>query len=193
MVTKAAAAKRPRADALRNRERVLATARELLSTEGMSVSFDEIARRVGVGVGTVYRHFPTRNALFEAVILGRIEEFTGRARALAATGTDPGATFLEYLAHLVGEVALNQALCEALESDAHAGFSVPEQTQQDFRDVLGTLLRRAQAAGEIRDDVDLAGVLDLVLGAASAERRARLRGSPNQLLAVILDGLRSPR
>ena len=74
-------AKPLRADARRNRDQLLAVAREMLAADGSSVSFDEIARRAGVGVGTVYRHFPTRSALFEAVIAVRVEQLTERARA----------------------------------------------------------------------------------------------------------------
>ncbi|MGW4772108.1 TetR/AcrR family transcriptional regulator [Nocardia sp. NPDC004278] len=184
-------AKPLRADARRNRELVLVTAQEMLSTDGMSVSFDEIARRAGVGVGTVYRHFPTRDALFEAVVLGRIEQFVELARTSMVADAEPGEVFLGYFAHVVGAVALNQALCDAMEPGAGAGFAVPEKVRTEFRDAFSTLLHRAQAAGEVRFDLDDADVLDLLIGAATAERLARLRGAENDLLAVILAGLRA--
>ncbi|SUA42684.1 DNA-binding transcriptional repressor AcrR [Nocardia africana] len=101
-------AKPLRADARRNRDQVLAVAREMLSVDGSAASFDEIARRAGVGVGTVYRHFPTRAALFEAVVVGRVEQFTERARGLAGADSAPEDAFFDYFTHLVGEVALNQ-------------------------------------------------------------------------------------
>jgi AcrR family transcriptional regulator len=178
-----------RADARRNRDQVLAVAREMLSVDGLSVSFDEIARRAGVGVGTVYRHFPTRNVLFEAVILGRVEEFVERARTLAAADA-AGAAFLGYFAHLVSEVALNQALCEAFDHGTGAGIAIPELLRQDFIQSFDALLKHARAAGTVRPDIDIADALDLLIGAATVEHRARLRGTPNHLVAVVLDGLR---
>jgi AcrR family transcriptional regulator len=190
MVDKAGPITRPlRADARRNRDQVLAVAGEMLSVDGLSVSFDEIARRAGVGVGTVYRHFPTRNALFEAVLLGRVEEFVEQARTLAAVDAAPGEAFLGYFAHLVGEVALNQALCDAFDDTTGAVIAMPEQLRQDFIQSFDALLEHARNAGTVRLDVDIADVLDLLIGAAAAERRARLRGTPNQLIAVVVDGL----
>jgi AcrR family transcriptional regulator len=191
MVDKAGPSTKPlRADARRNREHVLAVAREMLSIDGSSVSFDEIARRAGVGVGTVYRHFPTRTVLFEAVILDRVEEFAERARTLAAVDAAPGEAFLGYFAHLVSEVALNQALCDAFDNDTAAGIAIPEQLRHEFIQSFDALLTHARNAGTVRLDVDIAGVLDLLIGAAAAERRARLRGTPNRLTAVVVDGLR---
>ncbi|WP_181063395.1 TetR/AcrR family transcriptional regulator [Nocardia nova] len=183
-------AKPLRADARRNRDQVLAVAREMLSVDGSSASFDEIARRAGVGVGTVYRHFPTRSALFEAVVVGRVQEFTERAHLLAGTDTAPEDAFFDYFAHLVGEVSLNQALCEALDDDGGTAVAVPNELRHAFIRSFDTLLCRAKDAGALRPDVDVADVLDLVIGAATADRRARARNAPNQLIAVVLDGLR---
>ncbi|AHH16832.1 putative transcriptional regulator, TetR family [Nocardia nova SH22a] len=185
-------AKPLRADARRNRDHVLAVAREMLSAEGSSASFDEIARRAGVGVGTVYRHFPTRNALFEAVVVGRVEEFTERARALAGADSAPESAFCAFFAHLVGEVALNQALCEALDGGDGTAIVIPSRLRRDFVESFGSLLAHAKKAGEIRSDVDIHDVLDLLIGMAGAEHRARLRGAPGTLITVALDGLRSP-
>ena len=182
-------AKPLRSDARRNRDQVLAVAREMLAVDGSSVSFDEIARRAGVGVGTVYRHFPTRNALFEAVILGRIEKFTERARTLAVADAAPEEAFRGYFAELVGEVALNQALCEAIDGSTGTIIAIPGQLRNEFLRSFETLLSQAKRAGTARSDVDIADVLDLVIGVAAAERRSRLRGTPNQLITVVLDGL----
>ncbi|WP_194290004.1 TetR/AcrR family transcriptional regulator [Nocardia macrotermitis] len=179
-----------RADARRNRDQVLAVARDMLSVEGSAVSFDEIARRAGVGVGTVYRHFPTRNALFEAVVIGRVEEFTERARLRSEAATS-GEVFCDYFAHLVGEIALNQALCEALDDSDDIAVAMPARLRDEFIRSFETLLVQAKRDGTIRDDVDLADVLDLLIGTATAERRARSRDSGSPLIAVVLDGLRA--
>ncbi|MBF6173858.1 TetR/AcrR family transcriptional regulator [Nocardia blacklockiae] len=168
---------------------MLDTARDMLSANGLSVSFDEIARRAGVGVGTVYRHFPTREALYEAVLRERLEQFVDRARE--ALDADEPETFLDFCAQLVDEVALNQALCEALEPGID--LALPEQTRDRFRDLFAGLLHRAQAAGTVRADLDAPDVMDLLVGAATAQRRAHRRGAANQLLTVVLDGLRPAR
>ena len=83
-----------RADARRNRARVLDVAREVFAAEGLTVPIDEIARRAGLGIGTVYRHFPTKEALFEAIVLDRIERLT--ALAESAPGADPGEAFFDF-------------------------------------------------------------------------------------------------
>ncbi|OXR44968.1 Nucleoid occlusion factor SlmA [Nocardia cerradoensis] len=180
-----------RADARRNRDQVLAVAREMLSIDGSSASFDEIARRAGVGVGTLYRHFPTRSALFEAVVVGRVEEFTERARMLADADSAPEDAFFDYFTHLVGEVALNHALCEALD-DGDTAVAIPDRLRHEFIRSFDTLLTRAKEARAVRPEIGVADVLDLVIGAATVERRARARNAPNPLIAVVLDGLRVP-
>ena len=178
-----------RADARRNRELVVAAARDLLAEDGIAVSFDAIARAAGVGVGTVYRHFPDRCALFAAVVLDRIVAFVTDARAAAdsadgadgADGTDPGAEFLGFFGRFARQVALNQALCDAMDG----GVAVPEQLRAEFLAALGDLLRRAQDAGRIRPDVSVADVLDLVIGFACAGRRGRI----DMIIAVASAGL----
>lgn len=173
-----------RADARRNRELVLTAARDLLARDGAAVSFDAIARAAGVGVGTVYRHFPDRQALFAAVVLDRIVTFTSDARA--ATGAaDPGAEFVAFFERLAHQVALNQALCDAMDG----GLLVPQELRADFLAALGALLARAQQAGVIRADLDVTDVLDLVIGFAAAARRGRT----DRILAVAIAGLQVSR
>ncbi|MFE3060642.1 TetR/AcrR family transcriptional regulator [Nocardia sp. NPDC059239] len=178
-----------RADARRNRDQVLAVAREILAAEGGSVSFDEIARRAGVGVGTVYRHFPTRTALFESIVVGRVQEFTERARTLAADDTAAGGAFDGYFAYLVGEIAHNQALCEALDHGTRSALAIPDQLYDEFNRSFEDVLAQAKKAGTVRADVDGTDVLDLLIGTARAVRRAQPRGSANQLITLVLDGL----
>lgn len=161
----------------------------MLAADGLPVSFDAIAHRAGVGVGTVYRHFPTRTALFEAVILGRIEDFVEQARTLSTADTPPGEAFRSYFVQLVTDIALNQALCQALDDDTGTAIALPDHLRQDFIHRFETLLSQAKRAGAVRPDVDIADVLDLLIGAATAERRARLRTSPSRSTTVVLDGL----
>lgn len=171
-----------RADARRNRELVLAAARDLLAIDGAAVSFDAIARAAGVGVGTVYRHFPDRQALFAAVVLDRIVTFTSDARD-ATSANDPGAEFIAFFDRLAKQVALNQALCDAMDG----GMLVPDDLRAEFLAALSALLSRAQGAGAIRADLDVTDLLDLVIGFAAAAKRGR----PDRILAVATAGLRT--
>lgn len=174
-----------RADARRNRELVLAAARDLLAADGAAVSFDAIARAAGVGVGTVYRHFPDRQALFAAVILDRIVTFTSDARG-ATSANNPEEAFIAFFERLARQVAFNQALCDAMTIGEDGGMLVPEGLRAEFLAALGELLSRAQQAGAIRADLDVTDLLDLVIGFAAAARRGRA----DRILAVATAGLR---
>ncbi|MFI7133212.1 TetR/AcrR family transcriptional regulator [Nonomuraea sp. NPDC050153] len=175
-----------RVDARRNRERVLQIAQEALASDGLTISFDEIARRAGFGVGTVYRHFPTKEALFEAVLLGRIERFVVDARALA-TAEDPGKAFFGWFARVVEQASENQALCDMLDSGAGMRASL----QDDLGRAVARLLDRAQRAGAARRDLAGEDVLDLLRGCLAAERRARARAARVRMADVICDGMRA--
>ncbi|MGW0803896.1 TetR/AcrR family transcriptional regulator [Nonomuraea sp. NPDC002799] len=179
-----------RADARRNRERVLQIAQEALASDGLTISFDEIARRAGFGVGTVYRHFPTKEALFEAVLLGRIERFVADGRALS-TSEDAGKAFFGWFSRVIEQASANQALCEMLESDSGMAFRQGSTLQDDFAGVVRRLLDRAQRAGAVRRDLVAGDVLDLLRGGLVAERRARARGGAVRLAEVICQGMRA--
>src|SRR3954471_9683973 len=103
----------PRADAVRNRQRVLSAARAAFAEQGPAVSLDDVARRAGVGAGTVHRHFPTKDALFAAVIADRLRELAGVARSLAGDA-QPGRAFFDFFHRMAAEAAQNLALTAAL-------------------------------------------------------------------------------
>jgi AcrR family transcriptional regulator len=178
-----------RADAERNRQRVLQVAQEVFATEGLAVPIDEIARRAGLGVGTLYRHFPTKEALFEAIVVGRMEQLVDEALA-AAKARDRGAAFFGFLTRMVEEGAAKKDFLNALAGtgvDLHRVAAI----KQRMRRALAVLLERAQAAGAVRDDVGAADVLTLVMGTmGAADRHGAAPPERNRLLAVILDGLR---
>jgi AcrR family transcriptional regulator len=182
-----------RADARRNRERVLEAARTAFGAEGSDVSLDEIARRAGVGAGTVYRHFATKEALFEAVVFDRMGELVEEARALL-DDPDPTRAFSSFLERLGREGARKRDLVEALASDG-VHLQVGEAPiVHALIDVLAELLRRAQLAGAVRDDISVDDVMAVLTGAAYAICRSqaddeRTRG----LLAIMYDGLRADR
>ncbi|MGP4097687.1 TetR/AcrR family transcriptional regulator [Nonomuraea sp. KM90] len=181
-----------RADARRNRERVLQIAQEALASDGLTISFDEIARRAGFGVGTVYRHFPTKEALFEAVLLGRIERFVADARALA-TAEDAGRAFFGWFTQVVEQAAGNQALCDMLERGSGLTLRPGSTLEDDFAAALGRLLARAQRVGAVRGDLVTQDAHDLLRGCLVAERRARARGGAVRMAEVVCDGMRAKR
>jgi AcrR family transcriptional regulator len=184
--------KQPRADSVRNRARVLDAAQKAFESEGISVSVEAIARRAGVGVGTVYRHFPTKEALFQAIVMTSLEGFVQEARGLA-DAEDPGAALYDYLARVIDQSETSMAIKDALSG---TDFDADERASDTFRDLeiaVGHMLTRAQAAGATRPDVTISEVFALVGGACRAS--SALRGdavSPRRLVSVICDGLRPP-
>lgn len=180
-----------RADARRNREAVLETARRVFAADGVGAPIDEIARRAGVGAATIYRHFPSKEALFEAVILERLLELGAEARVQAAA-PDPGAAFFGLLIRLVEEGAAKRDLADAL---AGAGVELSPAVvaaADELQRLLGELLVRAREAGAVRPEVGVADVAAVVLGCVAMERAAAGDGPPGRLSAVLLDGLREP-
>ncbi|MHA6626987.1 TetR/AcrR family transcriptional regulator [Pseudonocardia sichuanensis] len=175
-----------RADARRNRDRVLAAARRAFAEHGFAVPLDDIAAAAGVGPGTVYRHFPTKEALFEAVSLARVQELAADARS-RADAADPGAAFAGFLDRVMEEADAKRDLPDAL---AGAGAAGVAEAVAEMRDALGALLSRAQDAGAARHDVsvsDLVALLKGLLHAVRADPDPQLR---HRLLAVVRDGLR---
>ncbi|MEV4437428.1 TetR/AcrR family transcriptional regulator [Streptomyces sp. NPDC049577] len=185
-----------RADARRNRELVLQAARSAFEEAGLGVPLGEIARRAGVGTGTVYRHFPSKEALFRATVADRVRLFTDAARELA-DAADPGTVFFRYLASVVRLSVRNKGLCDALEASAEGRFAPSPGIERDFREALSVLLVRAQRAGAVRKDVDTGDVLALLLGCLSMEQRQGLRqggpGAAGRMTALVCDSLRPGR
>ncbi|MBE1535662.1 TetR/AcrR family transcriptional regulator [Actinomadura algeriensis] len=177
-----------RADARRNRERVMRAALEAFAADGRLVPLDEIARRAGVGAGTVYRNFATKEALFETVVTERIRAMVERAETLRTAG-DPGTVFYDYLAHVVEAAMVNHALCEALIEEG-AGTLNRECMDSAFMEALDVLLRRAVEAGSVRDDVDVHDVRTLVTGCMLMERLRRAAVPSGRITALAFDALR---
>ena len=174
-----------RADARRNYDKLVAAAREVFSTDGTSAPLEEVARRAGLGIGTLYRHFPTRQALLEAVYL---EEVEGMARAAAELAdVPPWEALSQWLHRYVGFAATKRALNEAL-----VDVDPDSDALQACRAVLleaGTgLVERAQRAGVIRPDTTFADIGRMVSGIAMVPT-----ADPEQqkrMLSLALDGLR---
>ncbi len=181
-----------RADARRNRERVIEAATEAFAVEGLAVAMDDIARRAGVGVGTIYRQFPTKETLYVAIIRRGLDQVTARARALAAA-EDPGSAFFDFLRELLETVAAKRELVEALASAGTDLKSMAPATEAEWHEAVGALVERAQQAGAVRPDVQVPQVLALLGGTCGAVMHAHLEGDARaQLAAVVCDGLRCP-
>ncbi|MFI7033317.1 TetR/AcrR family transcriptional regulator [Microbispora rosea] len=180
-----------RADARRNRERVLRTAQRLFATEGLGVSLDEIARRAGVGPGTVHRHFPTKEALYLAVAIDQIRKLVAEGEALAATG-DPTALFT-LLSAMMASGAENVAVKSALVAAEFDLRTAAPDVAADLTRRVADLLDRAQAAGAVRPDLTVGEVMALVAGAFAAIRHAGAETSRERsahIARLVLDGLR---
>ena len=180
-----------RADAARNRARVLMAASEAFAVEGLAVPLDEIARRAGVGAGTVYRHFPTKEALFEAVILDRIIRFVDTARKMA-NGDDPGAAFFDFLHRLVMGASSSKALVDALAGAPLTTADLIRSAKQDLNAAGGELLIQAQRAGAVRADVSITDVMAIFAGTTLALQQPGVDESLKEtVFTVIRDGLRT--
>ncbi|GAA5191520.1 TetR/AcrR family transcriptional regulator [Rugosimonospora acidiphila] len=178
-----------RADAQRNRARVLQVASEVFATEGLSVPVHEIARRAGVGTGTVSRHFPTKEDLFAAVLLGWMVRLTDQADALAETH-DAETAFFAFFASVVHEGATHRGLAEAL---AGAGYDVETAAVRAGCDVSGrlrTMLASAQRAGAVRADITYPDVKALMAGCLSRDGDAP-GPALDRLITVVCEGLRA--
>lgn len=179
-----------RADARRNRARLLEVADTVFAQRGTSVSTEEVARAAGVGIGTVFRHFPTKEALLEAVFAARLRRIVRTIGELEAA-EGPGEAFFAFLAHVVEESAAKNALADAL---AEAGVDVDEsvaEVRRELRAAVTRLLGSAQRAGAVRDDVGYPEVMALLVavsrgaGVPGADPGVRARA-----LTVVMDGLR---
>lgn len=179
-----------RADARRNRARLLEVADAVFAAKGISASTEEIAREAGVGIGTVFRHFPTKESLLEAVFVGRLRRIGAEATALSAD-TDPGTAFFTFFTRVVEHAATKNALADALaEADVNVD-DVVATVRQDVHRAIDALLARAQAVGAVRDDIRAADLLALMIGAARAVEHAHADPAVQaRTLAVIFDGLR---
>ncbi|MDG6109286.1 helix-turn-helix transcriptional regulator [Dactylosporangium aurantiacum] len=170
-----------RADARRNRDRILAAARDAFAGSGFGVPLDEIAARAGVGPGTVYRHFPTKESLFQAVVTARVTDLVAEAHR-RAEDDDPGGAFFGFLAHLGAEAAAKRDTSDAI--------TVPGPLRQAMHDAIDTLLTRAQAAGAVTPGVTAADLVVLLKSLLAAVHDDPDPGRAERLLTVLTAGLR---
>jgi AcrR family transcriptional regulator len=176
-----------RADARRNYEKLLEAARAAFADHGTDASLEDIARRAGVGIGTLYRHFPTRQELLEAVYIDEVEAMSAKANDLS--DLDPWDALVTWLRQFVRYAATKRALADELLNTIDAEAPVFVSCRAAISDAGDMLLRRAQEAGEARKDTDFTDVGRMVAGIASI--RTADPGQIDRILDMALDGLRA--
>ncbi|WP_203886835.1 TetR/AcrR family transcriptional regulator [Planotetraspora kaengkrachanensis] len=177
-----------RADAQRNRARILEAAEAVFAAQGVSASTEDVAREAGVGIGTVFRHFPAKESLIEAVFLARVRRLADKAAALSQAQAGPA--FYGFFTYAVEQAATQSAYADVL-SEA-AGNGVPSVVGTELAATVGTLLTRAQQAGAVRADIGPEELIALLVGASRAAERvsADVR---RKALDIMFDGLRPAR
>ena len=187
----AAAALTGRTDARRNRQIVLRAAARAFSDEGLEVSLGRIAQRAGVGEGTVYRHFPSKEALFEAVLAEHVDALAAAADRWAARAA-PGDALFGFLLEVIEKSAGRQHFCDALSADKSWPRALLAAAGHRFHAGLERLLREAQDAGAVRADLRADDLAALAFGGAALCSAHRDRARGLRLARLLLDGLRIP-
>lgn len=179
-----------RADARRNRERLLEVALRAFSS-GEEVTLETIASQAGVGIGTLYRHFPTREALVEAVYRGELARLRDTADELLASQA-PDAALRAWMDGFADYVTAKHGMAETLRAIAATGTISPAQTQQTLTATIKGLLDAGAAAGTLRDDVPAGDVLASLTGIFLIAGTPGHRAQAGRLLDLLMDGLRTP-
>jgi AcrR family transcriptional regulator len=189
MESSTSATKTMRADARRNRDKLVATALQLFTENGTDVALEAVAQKAGVGVGTLYRHFPTRDALVEAVYLTELDRLHSGAAELLAS-YPPDEALERWLDLFVQYAVTKRGLAGALRSIFESGGNLYAQSRAKIIDALGSLLDAAGAEGAIRSDLDPEDVLLAMGGIWSLPDEPNWAGRARKLLGLMMDGLR---
>jgi AcrR family transcriptional regulator len=185
------ATQRPRrADAQRNYERVLAVARGAVAERGADIVLEDIAREAGVGIGTLYRHFPTRQALLEATFLDEAQELRARAEDLAGASS-PLDALTDWLRLQMDFGAHGHSMGAAVMNAKHTEGSAIQVACVAMRAAGAALLREAQAAGEVRPDVDMSDVLRLIHGVVLVNEQTPDSDRATRMFDLVVAGIRA--
>ncbi|WP_211288795.1 TetR/AcrR family transcriptional regulator [Actinophytocola xinjiangensis] len=180
-----------RADARRNRERVLEAAETVFAEQGATASTEEVARRAGVGIGTVFRHFPTKEALYEAIVVRRLSRVAEQAQPLTASA-DPAGALRDLFARLIDEAATKKAFADTMAVVSLDVKAAAPAVGDQLRDTIATLLDAARTAGTVRADVGLAEVMVLLAGLCLAAEHTPDPTLRESALSVVFAGLTPP-
>ena len=182
--------RKPRADSLRNREQLLAAAKDAFAEAGADVPLEEIARRAGVGIGTLYRHFPTRDAILAAVYRRGVEQLSESATALLAER--PAGEALEaWLQLLVDYMATKRVVAPALRASPGEGAEVYASSGPVVMDAFNRLAQAARANGDIRPEVTPDDLYRLLIGLSHGYDQPGWEPSARRLISVLMAGLKA--
>ncbi|MEV4713348.1 TetR family transcriptional regulator [Micromonospora sp. NPDC049374] len=181
-----------RADALRNRQRLLEAAVRAFSRSGAEVTLEQIARDAGVGIGTLYRHFPTREALVEAAYRNELERLCDSAAELLER-LPPEVATRAWMDHFIDYLATKREMADALRLVIAAGTNPFAQSRDRLIAAVDRLLTAGAAAGTVRSDVDPGDVLAGLSGVSLAAGGREQRDQAQRLLDLLMDGLRYRR
>jgi AcrR family transcriptional regulator len=184
-----APARKPRADSARNRQLLIDAAKAGFSEFGLNVSLEEIARRAGVGIGTLYRHFPTREAVVEAVYRREVEQLAEAVPQLLETS--PAGEALHKWMHLfIDYIATKRLIAPSLAAAASRGSSLHATSVELITRAITTLVKRAVANGDVRKDIDPSDLLRALVGVSYGNPDAGWQASARRLVDILMDGLR---
>jgi AcrR family transcriptional regulator len=183
------AQRKPRTDALRNRARILEVAKGAFTRHGADASLDDIAKQVGVGAGTLYRHFPTRDALIEAVYRSEVENLAAAAPAFAAT-MSPAEALRAWLLLFVDYIAAKHIIAPALNSVAGGPSRLYEGCRSLVQGAIEELVKRAKKNGDVRRDIDASDLLRAVIGVSYVGSGGDWQQSARRLVDILMAGSR---
>jgi AcrR family transcriptional regulator len=183
------APRRQRADAQRNRERLLEIAKEAFTRSGVNINLDELARDAGVGPGTLYRHFPTRDALVEAVYRSEVEKLAAAERKFAET-MPPIDALRAWMLLFVDYIAAKQIIAPALNTLVGGPSKVFESTGRQIKGAIHSLVKRAIESGDIRPDLDPFDLLRALIGVSNVASAPDWPQSARRLVGILIAGSR---
>jgi AcrR family transcriptional regulator len=181
------ALRKPRMDAQRNRERILEVAKKAFTRFGADASLDDIAKQAGVGAGTLYRHFPTRDVLIEAVYRSEVEKLAGAAR-MFADEMQPIAALRTWMLLFVDHIAAKQIIAPALNSVVGGASKLYEGSRGQIRAAIELLVKQAIKSGEIRRDFDPFDLLRALIGVSHVDSGPDWKQSARRLVDLLIAG-----
>jgi AcrR family transcriptional regulator len=182
-------ARKPRADALRNRERILEVAKEAFTQQGANASLDEIAKQAEVGAGTLYRHFPTRDVLIEGVYRNEVEKLAAAAPRFAET-MPPIEALRAWMLLLVDYIAAKHIIAPALNSVVGGPSRLYEGSRSTIHDAIDGLVKRGKSSGDLRKDLDAFDLLRALIGASHVGSGTDWQQSARRLVDILIAGSR---
>ena len=181
--------RKPRTDALRNRERILEVAKAAFTRQGANASLEEIAKQAGVGIGTLYRHFPTRDALIEGVYRNEVEKLAASAARFAET-MSPLEALRAWMLLLVDYIAAKHIIAPALNTIAGGPSRLYEGSRSLVQGAIEELVKRAKKSGDVRRAVDASDLLRAVIGVSYVRSGGDWQQSARRLVDILIAGSR---